>query len=127
MENTRFQKLRGKIVATIIGFSVIPLRLLRGAICHEFSFSYHARVRESLRTLVENRRGVLDLFLDERVSQLLTLAHTHTLETLKDENYLNKVFRPCSPASASMRNWGSSMTPALTWPTWAPITLCSRG
>ena len=30
MGNTHFQKLRGKIVATIIGFSVIPLLLLGG-------------------------------------------------------------------------------------------------
>ena len=45
-----------------------------------------------MRNLAENRRNAIDLFLDERVSQLYTLAYTHTFNQLKDEDYLNKVF-----------------------------------
>ncbi len=106
MEKGHLQKLRWEIVATIIGFSVVPLLLLGAVFYHEFSSSYHAKVRESLRTLVDNRRGALDLFLEERVSQLVTLAHTHTLEAISEENYLNKVFNIMQARSRSYMDLG---------------------
>ncbi|MGA2401007.1 MAG: ATP-binding protein, partial [Syntrophobacteraceae bacterium] len=40
----------------------------------------------------ENRRNAIDLFLEERLSQLNTLVYTHSLDQLKDEEYLNRVF-----------------------------------
>lgn len=106
MEKTHLQKLRWEIVATIIGFSVVPLILLGSVIYHEFSSSYNAKVRESLRTLVENRRSSLDLFLEERVSQLATLANTQSLASLRDENYLNKVFNIIQARSRSFMDLG---------------------
>ncbi len=106
MEKTHLQKLRWEIVATIIGFSIVPLILLGAVFYHEFSSSYNAKVRESLRTLVENRRGSLDLFLEERVSQLVTLANTHSLQSLSDENYLNKVFNIMQARSRSYMDLG---------------------
>ncbi len=106
MEKIHLQKLRWEIVTTIIGFSIIPLLLLGAVFYHEFSSSYHAKVRESLRTLVENRRSSLDLFLEERVSQLVTLANTHSLERLKDENYLNRVFNIMQARSRSYMDLG---------------------
>jgi two-component system NtrC family sensor kinase len=106
MEKTPLQKLRWEIVATIIGFSLVPLIVLGAVFYREFSFSYHAKVRESLRTLVENRRGSLDLFLEERVSQLVTLANTHSLKSLSEENYLNKVFNIMQARSRSYMDLG---------------------
>jgi two-component system NtrC family sensor kinase len=55
------------------------------SIYHQFSVSYTAKIMESIRTLAENRRNAIDLFLDERVSQLNTLAYTHSFERLKEE------------------------------------------
>lgn len=106
MEKIHLKKLRWEIVATIIGFSIIPLILLGAVFYHEFSSSYNAKVRESLRTLVENRRGSLDLFLEERVSQLVTLANTHTLQSLSDESYLNRVFNIMQARSRSYMDLG---------------------
>ncbi|NTW37333.1 MAG: hypothetical protein HGB17_14675 [Syntrophobacteraceae bacterium] len=78
MEEKAYGKLQWKIVATTLSFSLVPLVALGISMYHQFSVSYTAKIMESLRTLAENRRNALDLFLDERISQLNTLAYTHT-------------------------------------------------
>jgi two-component system, NtrC family, sensor kinase len=92
MEEKSYKTLQWKIIATTLSFSLIPLFALGFSIYHQFSVSYTAKIIEMLGNRAENRRNAIDLFLDERVSQLYTLAYTHTLDQLKDEEYLNKVF-----------------------------------
>jgi len=92
MEEKDYNKLRRKIVFTTLCFSLIPLFALGFSIYHQFSVSYTAKIREDLRTLVENRRSAIDLFFSERISQLTTLAYTHSFDQLKEEGYLDKVF-----------------------------------
>ena len=92
MEEKDYSKLRGKIIITTLCFSLIPLFALGFSIYHQFSVSYTDRIMEDLRTMVENRRSAIDLFFSERVSQLTTLAYTHSFDQLKQEGYLDKVF-----------------------------------
>jgi two-component system, NtrC family, sensor kinase len=92
MEEKSYKKLQWKIIATTLSFSLIPLFALGASIYHQFSVSYTAKIIEMLGNRAENRRNAIDLFLDERVSQLYTLAYTHSFDQLKDEEYLNKVF-----------------------------------
>jgi two-component system, NtrC family, sensor kinase len=92
MEDKGYQKLRWKIIATTLCFSLIPLFVLGFTIYYQFSVSYTAKILENLRTLVENRRNAIDLFLDERISQLTTLANTQSFGELRDEQYLDQVF-----------------------------------
>jgi two-component system, NtrC family, sensor kinase len=106
MEKKYFKKLQWEIIFTIIGFSVLPLLVLGGVIYHQFSAAYYAKIRESLRTLADNRRASLDLFLEERVAQLVTLAHTHSLASLRDEDYLNRVFNIMQSQSRSYMDLG---------------------
>jgi two-component system NtrC family sensor kinase len=106
VEKSYFTRLQWQIITTIITFSVVPLVVLGGVIYHQFSSSYTANVLESLKTLVENRRASLDLFLEERVAQLTTLAGTHTLEKLRDEDYLHKVFNIIQAHSRSYIDLG---------------------
>jgi len=106
MEKAPYQKLRWEIVFVIISFSVVPLMILGAFIYQEFSSSATAKIQESLKTLAENRRASLDLFLEERVSQLVTLAGTHSLERLSDEDYLHKVFNIIQTRSRSYIDLG---------------------
>ena len=92
MEEQSYKRLRWKIIATTLSFSLVPLFALGLSMYYQFSVSYTAKIFETLRSLAENRRNAIDLFLDERVSQLYTLAYTHAFNQLKDEDYLNKVF-----------------------------------
>lgn len=106
MEKIYYKKLHWNIITTIIAFSMIPLVVLGAVIYQQFSASYTANILESLRTLAENRRASLDLFLEERVAQLTTLAGTHSLEKLKDEDYLHKVFNIIQARSRSYIDLG---------------------
>ncbi len=92
MEDAGYRKLHWKIVATTLSFSLVPLVVLGVSIYTQFKVSYTAKIMENLRTLTENRQGAMDLFFDERVSQLNTLAYTHTFSQLTDLEYLNRVF-----------------------------------
>ncbi len=92
MEERSYKKLQWKIIATTLSFSLVPLFALGLSIYYQFSVSYTAKIIEMLGNRVENRRNAIDLFFDERVSQLYTLAYTHSFDQLKDEGYLNKVF-----------------------------------
>jgi two-component system NtrC family sensor kinase len=106
MEAQSLQKLRWKIILATLGFSVIPLLILGGWIYHEFSVSYTAEIMNNMETLVENRCSSIDLFLNERISYLTILARTHSLQQIKDEEYLSKVFNLIQNRSRSFVDLG---------------------
>jgi len=86
-----YAKLNRKIVATTLSFSFVPLLALGLSMYALFSYSITARAMDSIRTLAENRRNAIDLFLEERIAQIHTLAYTHSMEQLRDEGYLASV------------------------------------
>jgi len=106
MEKPYYKKLWWEIVLTTLAFAVIPLFALGAVIYWQFSASYSAKVMEDLKTLVENRRGSIDLFFDERLAQLTTLANTQSLDQLKNEDYLHKVFNIMQSRSKSYIDLG---------------------
>jgi two-component system NtrC family sensor kinase len=106
MEEKYYKKLWWNIILTTLGFSVIPLFVLGLVIYLQYSESYSAKITESLKTLSENRVGAIDLFFDERISQLTTLANTNPLEKLRDEDYLNRVFNIIQTRSKSFIDLG---------------------
>lgn len=106
MEDKTYRKLYWKIIATTLSFALVPLFTLGFSIYYQFSVSYTAKIMEILRTIAENRRDAIDLFLDERISQLNTLAYTHSFERLTDETYLNSVFTLMQSRSKSFVDIG---------------------
>ena len=101
METKHFKKLRLKIIIVSLCFSLIPLLALGATIYYQFSAAYSSKITEVLRTLVQNRRSSLELFFDERISQLVTVANTHTMEALINEPYLNQLFNTIQSRSKS--------------------------
>jgi len=106
MEPKPYQKLWWSIILTTLSFSVIPLLILGAVIYHEFSVSYSAKIMEDMKTLAENRVASLDLFFEERLSQLISLANTQSVEQLKDEDYLHRVFNIIQARSKSFLDIG---------------------
>ena len=76
----------------IIGFSVIPLLIVNIALFLLFNRIYTDKVSENLQNRVEGRRDTVDLFLNERVAQIYTVAQTNKVQDLADEAYLNRIF-----------------------------------
>ncbi len=106
MERKDYRKLYWKIIATTLSFSLVPLFTLGATIYYQFRVSYTAKIMESLRTLTENRRNAIDLFFDERLSQLYTLAYTHSFDQLRDAKYLDQVFTLMQTRSKSFVDIG---------------------
>jgi two-component system, NtrC family, sensor kinase len=92
MKEKGYTRLRRGIIATTLSFSLIPFFALGLTLYGQFRESYTSMVIENLRTLAENRRNAIDLFLDERVTQLTTLAHMHSFNQITKEGYLSDVF-----------------------------------
>jgi two-component system NtrC family sensor kinase len=101
MEREYYKKLWWEIILTILAFSVIPLIILGAVIYQQFSESYYTKIMEDMKTLAENRSSSIDLFLEERISQLASLAHTIPLEQLRDEARLEKIFNTIQARSRS--------------------------
>ena len=80
-----------KIIAMTLGFSLVPLILLGLTIYTQFNGTYRAKVEENLRTLVENKRQAIDLFLAERVTQLKNLAYTHSYTRLASQDAVDSL------------------------------------
>ena len=106
MEEGYYKKLWWEIILATLGFSVIPLVILGAVIYQQFSASYSAKIMENMKTLAENRSASIDLFFDERISQLTGLAQTNSLEQLSNEDYLHKVFNIIQARSKSFLDLG---------------------
>ena len=101
-----YRKLWWQHCLAIICFSVIPLVFVNLSLYKLFDGIYTDKVTESLRSTAENRRDAIDLFFNERVAQLYTVANTNTFQELTDENYLNRVFETMHAKSNSYMDIG---------------------
>ena len=106
MSQKYFEKLGLKIIAVTLGFSLIPLFALGATIYYQFNSTFQNKMIESLRNLAQNRKSSLELFIDERISQLNTIAQTHSFEKLADEKFLTKVFNAMQSRSKSFIDLG---------------------
>jgi two-component system NtrC family sensor kinase len=106
MSQKHFEKLGLKIIAVTLGFSLIPLFALGATIYYQFNSTFQNKMIESLRNLAQNRKSSLELFIDERISQLNTIAQTHSFEKLADEQFLTKVFNAMQSRSKSFIDLG---------------------
>ena len=106
MEAQHYRKLWWEIILATLSFSVFPLLILGGVIYHQFSVSYTAKIMDNMKTLAENRASSIDLFLEERISQLTGLANTHSLQQLQNEDYLSQVFNIIQTRSKSFLDQG---------------------
>jgi two-component system NtrC family sensor kinase len=106
MEMHYYQRLRLKIEIMTLCFSLIPLFALGVTVYYQFSLAYNNKMMESLRTLAQNRRSAIELFFDERVAQLITVAHTTSLERLIDEEFLAKILHVMQSRSQSFLDLG---------------------
>lgn len=106
MHKRDYNKLWWQNNITKICFSVLPLLFISFSIYTHFYNVYTEKVVESIKTTAENRKGALDLFFDERISQLVTIANTNSFEQLTNEAYLNKVFNIMQTNSKSYMDIG---------------------
>jgi two-component system NtrC family sensor kinase len=101
-----FQKLRTKIILMTLLFSIVPLLCLGTSIYLQYRQAYRENVIESLKARVQNRSSHLETFFNERIAQLITVARVQSIDSLKDEAFLNKVFQALQFHSKSFIDLG---------------------
>ncbi|MBM4328636.1 MAG: two-component sensor histidine kinase [Deltaproteobacteria bacterium] len=106
MTERYYRVLRIKLIIMALCFSLIPLLALGVTIYYLFSAAYSERILGALRTLAQNRARAVELFLDERCSQLVTVAHSHPLSHLSDESHLARIFTVMQSRSTSLIDIG---------------------
>jgi two-component system, NtrC family, sensor kinase len=92
IESSGYTKLRIKMILTTLGFSLIPLLILGYTIYRQFEAAHTGKVIQHLSHLTENKRRTIDLFLNERLSQLMAIAYTHKLQYFLEDGTLERVF-----------------------------------
>jgi len=95
-----------KIAITALGFSLIPLIALGVTMYSMFSSTYHSKVQANIATLAENKRQGIDLFLREQVSQLRTLAYSHSIEDLSSPETLENILTTMQLSSKTFIDLG---------------------
>ncbi|OQX03267.1 MAG: two-component sensor histidine kinase [Desulfobacteraceae bacterium IS3] len=100
------KKLQTEIIAVVLFFSLIPLFALGSFLYFQFAQTYTQKVTNNLRTIVDNKKKALDMFFEERISQLKTIAYTHSYKELSDENYLRGLLSVLQTSSNSLIDLG---------------------
>ena len=101
-----YRKLWWQHCLAIICFSVIPLLFVNISLYALFDKIYTEKVMENLRSTAENRRDAIDLFFNERIAQLYTVANTNSFQEMTDEANLGRVFEIMHTKSNSYMDIG---------------------
>jgi len=84
------RSLNRNIILIIIIVSVIPLILVSGTIYYQFRASYHEKVYDHLRELVQSHSQNIDSYLQEKLSDIRFLTDSCGREKLTDESFLQE-------------------------------------
>jgi len=106
MTDTSYTRLRLSLMLLTLGLSLVPLFVLGFVIDSEFRDSYGDKLTSNLKLVAHNKADALDVFLTERVVQLQMVAGMHSLVSLSDQHYLEKVFDTVHEASPSIIDLG---------------------
>ncbi|BDQ34836.1 sensor histidine kinase [Pseudodesulfovibrio portus] len=101
-----YVRLKWNLVLTTLGLSLVPLFALGYVIHSEFKQAYEEKLTGNLVLTVANKRDAIDMFLNERVTQLQMLADMHTFEQMKDQHHLNTMFKAIHERSRSFVDIG---------------------
>jgi two-component system NtrC family sensor kinase len=90
MEDRRYyQALTRKMAMIMILVSFAPLLLISGIIGHRFETSYREKVVAHLVELVQKHQQTINIFLNEKLAYIQTLANTFTYEQLSNDTFLS--------------------------------------
>ena len=87
-----FKKLKIKIRWALFGFAVLPVLIFGFAVYSLFQKAYYQKITENLRAVAVDKKQAIDVFLQERVNQLITVAYAHNFDQIKDISYLSQLF-----------------------------------
>lgn len=88
-----------KTAMIMLGVAIVPLFTLGIIVYYYLDAAYETIIMNTLQTSALDARNAVQLFLDERVTQLVTIAETHSLDQLKDHANLDNVLNRLKSSS----------------------------
>lgn len=98
--DTEYRKtLWTKTAMVMLGVAIVPLFTLGIIVYYYLDAAYETIIMDTLQTSALYTRNAVQLFLDERVGQLVTIAETHSLDQMKNPVNLDDVLTGLKSAS----------------------------
>ncbi|MEJ5358709.1 MAG: ATP-binding protein [Desulfobacterales bacterium] len=88
MDKNLYSRLQTRIILLTLFVSFAPLLLLGVILYRQFAAMYTEKIREQIQFRAESRADAVDLFLAERTAILGTIADTHSLAEMANEENL---------------------------------------
>ena len=106
MESISHKRLGRKISGMAIFFAIVPITILGLTIYYLFHMTYSSRILDDLKDMAENRKNTINIFLEERTSQLYLLAKAYQFDELKTQEGLEAAFASLQKYSRSFVDLG---------------------
>lgn len=105
-EPKKYARLRNMIIATTLCFAIVPMLVVGVVIPMQFMQLYHEKTVREAENVARSKGRTIDIFFEERISQLKTLADLYTFDALTENNRLGEVLRTLKANSQSYVDLG---------------------
>lgn len=102
----KYGKLRKAFLATTLCFAILPMLAVGIAVPILFTDLYHEKTVREVENVARAKGRTIDIFFEERTSQLKSLAHMFSFEELTEPGKLASVLRAVKSSSKSYVDLG---------------------
>lgn len=106
VQPNKYRNLRTAVVATTICFAILPMLVVGMVIPGQFSDLYHEKTVREVENVARSKGRTIDIFFEERTSQLKSLAGLFKYEELTAPGKLAEVLRTVKASSQSYLDLG---------------------
>lgn len=104
--NRKYARLRNSIIATTLFFAILPMLIVGVFIPGQFTNLYLDKTKREVENVARSKGRTIDIFLEERIAQLKTLADIHSYEGLTAPGRLAEILRVVKANSSSYVDFG---------------------
>ena len=105
-EQPKYGRLRNAILATTLCFAIVPMLVVGVVIPIQFTRLYHDKTVREVENVARSKGRTIDIFFEERTSQLRSLAGVFSFEELTSPGKLATVMRTLKTYSNSYVDLG---------------------
>ena len=105
-DQPKYTRLRNIILGTTLCFAILPTLLVGVFIPIQFTELYREKSLREVENVARSKGRTIDIFFEERVGQLKTLAHTHKYEDFASSERLYELLRIMKSTSRSYVDLG---------------------
>jgi len=102
----KYTRLRVTIIATTLCCAILPILAVGVVIPTRFTDLYHEKTLREVENVATSRGRTLDIFLDERIAQLKTIANMYSFREITEAGKLSSLLKVMKTHSQSYVDFG---------------------